>query len=354
MMKIRLTILTCVSLAVLCLSLSNLRAEVTFDWAIVGNPGNAGDVQSQGTFGAVAGTYRISKHEVTNTQYTEFLNAVDPNGNNADLGGSDGFLYNGNMDPDTGDATGGIKMVPGNAVGSKYEVAAGRGNNPVIYTSFFDAMRFTNWLDNGQGSGSTESGVYMIGSGTDETRAASTSFFIPSEDEWYKAAYHKNDGVTGNYWEYPTSTDAVPFSDQPPGSDAPTQSNTANFFKDDSTANGYDDGDAVTGSPTFDNTVNYLTDVGAYTTSLSPYGTFDQGGNVWEWNEAVISSSQRSVRGGRWTNSPGRMAASSRFEGVFPTDGISGVGFRVASVPEPSSLLLVAFGALGLLLRRRR
>jgi hypothetical protein len=60
-MKIRLAILTCVGLAVLCLSLSNLRAEVTFDWAIVGNPGNAGDVQSQGTFGAVANTYRISK-----------------------------------------------------------------------------------------------------------------------------------------------------------------------------------------------------------------------------------------------------------------------------------------------------
>jgi hypothetical protein len=78
------------------------------------------------------------------------------------------------------------------------------------------------------------------------TRNGGARWFLPSEDEWYKAAYHKNDGVTGNYWDYPTSTDAVPFSDQPPGSDAPDLSNTANFFKDDGIANGYDDGFAVT------------------------------------------------------------------------------------------------------------
>jgi len=53
-------------------------------------------------------------------------------------------------------------------------------------------MRFVNWLENGQpadGSG-TESGVYTIGSGVNETRAAAASYFIPSEDEWYKAAYY--------------------------------------------------------------------------------------------------------------------------------------------------------------------
>lgn len=58
-------------------------AVVAIDWATVGDPGNACDVQSQGCFGSVAESYRIGKFEVTNDQYAEFLNAVavtDTNG----------------------------------------------------------------------------------------------------------------------------------------------------------------------------------------------------------------------------------------------------------------------------------
>ena len=83
----------------------------------------------------------------------------------------------------------------------------------MIYVSFFDAMRFTNWLHNGQGSGDTESGVYTIGSGTDEVRSASAKYWIPSEDEWYKAAYY--DPNSGVYYDYPTGTDTAPYSDNP-------------------------------------------------------------------------------------------------------------------------------------------
>ena len=32
----------------------------------------------------------------------------------------------------------------------------------------------------------------------------------------------------------------------------------------------------------------YTTEVGEFENSESPYGTFDQGGNIWEWNETVI------------------------------------------------------------------
>ena len=52
-----------------------------------------------------------------------------------------------------------------------------------------------------------------IDSGANETRSVNAKFWIPSEDEWYKAAYHKNDGVTGNYFDYPTGSDATPSND---------------------------------------------------------------------------------------------------------------------------------------------
>jgi formylglycine-generating enzyme required for sulfatase activity len=321
------------------------NATVIFDWATVGNPGNGPDELG---YGAVSYTYRISRHEVTNAQYTEFLNAVDPTGANPK------FLYSSAM---SSDANGGIDFNSGAANGSKYHVKSGRDNNPVIFVSFFDAMRFTNWLQNGQGSGSTESGVYTIGNGVNEIRNPGATYFIPSENEWYKAAYHKNDGVTANYWEYPTSTDAEPFSDQPPGSGALTQFNTANFNKDDFIANGYDDGFAVTGSPIGSSTQNYLTDVGAYTASLSPYGTFDQGGNVREWNDAVearMEGSFRVFRGGDWGTDSILLEAGWRdVIGVVPTLEFNYLGFRVASIPEPSTVLMGAMAAAGLLLMRR-
>ena len=108
------------------------------------------------------------------------------------------------------------------------EDAIGQGPNnadytyadkPVVFVSFFDAMRFANWLHNGRpNSGfqnviTTEAGVYDINNGLTEPRAANAKFWIPSEDEWYKAAFY--DTTTGagggdNYWTYPTRSDAAP------------------------------------------------------------------------------------------------------------------------------------------------
>lgn len=152
-------------------------AAVQFDFAHVGNAGNASDPETG--FGAVAYDYAIGKHEVTNAQYTEFLNSADPNGTD------DLRLYN----PSMGGDFGGIEK-SGINDGAHYTVVVGRERLPVTEVSFFDAMRFTNWMHNGQGGGGTEVGAYTISNGTDEVRSADARYWIPSEDEWYKAAYH--------------------------------------------------------------------------------------------------------------------------------------------------------------------
>jgi len=170
---------------------------VTIPTLPVGNAGNAGEVQPQGTFGAVPYDYHIGQHEVTNAQYVEFLNGVDPTGANTLA------LYNGNM---SSDAVGGINFNSRAASGSKYAIKPGRDNNPVVFVSWYDSVRFANWLHNGMASGDTESGAYTLLGGTPTPSNGNTimrnpgaKWWLPSEDEWYKAAYHKNDGVTGNY-----------------------------------------------------------------------------------------------------------------------------------------------------------
>ena len=284
-----------------------LADYVTFDWATVRNPSNAGESQPQGTFGAVDYNYRISKHEVTNAQYTTFLNVVAATDTHS--------LYNTLMGSN---ARGGITR-SGSSGSYTYSVKADMANKSVNYVSFFDAMRFTNWLENGQGASDTEAGVYTIGNGLEEVRNPSARFFITSEDEWYKAAYHKNDGVTGNYWDYPTSSDTAPTVAM-----ANTNGDVSNP--------GINVANYVQGADWNGQNGN-VTTVGS-ATSTSPYGTFDQGGNVWEWNEAVIDSFARGYHGGNWLDGTNRLAASDRSRNN-PTSEDPLIGFRVASPADP-------------------
>jgi formylglycine-generating enzyme required for sulfatase activity len=215
---------------------------------------------------------------------------------------------------------------------------------------------------------STETGTYTIAGGGYHsgtvtvpdavTRATWTAphWVLPSENEWYKAAYYQPASLGGDvddYWLYPTRTNSEPYSDQPPGSGAPVQSNTANFKQDDGLTNGYNDGYAVTGSPTYVGTQNYLTNVGAYTQSAGFYGTFDQGGNVWELNEADINGdgSVCGKRGGTWLDIAVNIAASTQGSYPIAAEDYS-VGFRVAivGVPEPGSLAMLLGLALAALL----
>lgn len=291
---------------------SNFVQAVSFDWANIGNPGNAADTTG---FGDVARTYRISKHEVTNSQYVEFLNAVDHNGVNA-LN-----LYAVSMAGNFG----GIENT-GTTNGARYIAQTGLENNPVTFVSWIDSVRFINWLHNGQGSGSTEVGVYLINNGTTETRSAGARYFLPTENEWYKAAYHDpNAGAGGNYFDYANGSDAEPISDHP-GDDM----GAMNYFNDDGLPNGFNNGYAVSGTTTFPAFSNPLTPVGAYSSATSPYGTFDQNGNVFEWTE-TLNSGNRSVRGGGWNSVSSVLVASNSQQNVPSFEGLD-IGFRIASI----------------------
>jgi len=348
---------------------SPAHADVTIEWVTVGNPGNAADtlvmnkpngtLPGDGTsgYGSVDYEFRISKHHVTNTQYVSYLNTVDPSGSNS-------LLYIGNM-TDTvisGESypaySGGILRDTAAPAGSRYSVKPGQGDLPAVHINWARAARFVNWLANGQGPGGTESGVYDMSVfetnafATPPPRAENAQFFIPTEDEFYKAAYYdptKHDGA-GGYWQYGTRSDSVPASLAPPGT-----SNSANMGAGTTGAAG--GAVALTMATTgavFDRDVIYLTNVGAYTTAASYYGLSDVDGLVYNWTEATrenISFPGQMLpvyRGGAWVYN--ELNAGAAFRNSGNGAGVNNGqyqywGFRVgtvAVVPEPSSLALAA------------
>ena len=338
------------SLFVLALAAGVAQADVfdmpdgvtSLEWVTVGNPGNAGDdevmMQDSTTgYGAVADAYRMGKYEVTNGQYIEFLEAVattgDPNGlycveDDHGYGGMDG-------------SWGGIERT---GTGPYWYGAKGGDTNwlnrPVNYVSWYNTLRFANWLHNGQPTGeqdatTTEDGAYDMSLGSSVVRKLGATVFLPSEDEWYKAAYYKGGSTNAGYWDYPTSSDTRPTVELPPGTDMVNGS--GNFYP----------GGVL-------DTTYHTTEVGAYDVkpSDSPYGTFDQGGNLWEWNEALIATA-RGFRGGAFDANASYLHASSRLS-TTPTIEYNRVGFRVSEVPEPATLSLVGLGALGMIVRRKR
>ena len=322
----------------------NLHAQplVTIDTVTVGDAGNAADsvVMTDGTsgYGAVGYEFNIAKYEVTLGQYATFLNAVATTDTYS--------LYNPLMATDLNIA--GITQTGGSGNFS-YSVI-GSGNRPIAYVSWFDGARFANWMQNGATAGaSTETGAYTLNgatSGVSFTKNDGATWWIPSEDEWHKAAYYKGGGTNAGYWLYPTQ------SDNAPGNVVGGAANQANYN------NGVY---SVTQSADDSDTQNYLTDVGSFSGSAGAYGTFDQGGNVWEWKDSVISDGNvdfRGVRGGSWgyIRFPGDSPLQSSYRYDDPTFVSHLVGFRVATVPEPSTcalLLMTGAGALWLARRRR-
>lgn len=254
------------ALLVLVLALAADARGVMMVWVPVGNPGNAPDT-GVSSLGAVNYSFNIGKYDVTVNQYVEFLNTKDPLGLNT-LG-----LYSTGLSYST---YGQINFNNLGLPGSKYSAIAGDANHPVNYVTWYSAIRFTNWLNNGQGiAGDTETGAYTLLGGTPTpsnaasiTRNPGADIVLPSENEWFKTAYYdpRTPAQGGpplashNYWLYPTTSNTAPHATFPTAT-----ANSANY------------NDAVFN----------LTNVGAYTGTTSPYGAFDMGGNISQWNETL-------------------------------------------------------------------
>lgn len=284
----------------------------------------------------MAYNYSIGKYDVTVGQYTEFLNAVAA----TDIYG----LYNTSMATDLNIAG----IARRGSSGSYIYSVIGSAKHPVTYVSWGDAARFANWMSNGQptgaeGTGTTETGSYTLNGATTYdklnilTRNPDATWVIPTENEWYKAAYYNP--ATNSYYAYGSSSNSLPTSALPGSihNAANIRSFLGSFF-------------AVTQSSSYSSSQNYLTDVGAYTASSSPYGAFDMVGNVHQWNQSIFpNASYWGLRGGSWDDDYVFVGAAYREFKVFTDPQFSVAGFRMAIVPEPGTIALFGLGALGLL-----
>jgi formylglycine-generating enzyme len=335
-------VVLCGGVVALMASLAFPANAISIDWVTVGDPGNAADTTgSPNPAGAVADSFRIMKFEFTNQQYTEFLNSVDASGTNPNS------VYSPSMGLNV---RGGISFTSGAASGSKYAVRSNMGDKPVNYVSWFDAARVSNWLMNGAtGTSSMETGAYTLNNAISGNAVAvnpGATFYIPTENQWYKAAYYKGSGTNAGYWDYATQSDSAPTAVTAGLTGIGSSGSAGNFANYNLVAdwNGRDGNVTTVG-----------TNGGA-----SAYGAFDMSGNLFEWNDLTgAAGSSRGNRGGSWTSTAFNVSSSSSLSGA-PTGQNDIIGFRLASpVPEPATLGMASGGALcacgwWVLKRRRR
>ena len=304
--------------------------------ATIGNPGNAANTTG---LGAVGTAFKMARTEVSNAEYAAFLNSVDATGVNPR------GIYNTLMGSGS---NGGITFNAAAANGAKYVVKSGSfpgspagaatyANMPVNNVTWFSAARYMNWLQNGEQANATtmETGAYTLNNvttGSTVARNANATYFIPTANEWYKAAFYNG----STYTTYQTNSNTLPASTL-----TLSTANAANYGL---------------------NTTNpYPTNVGAYANTQSFYGLFDMFGNVSEMTQPTVASATYMLFGGNFNAtvaSGTTFGASNLGAAIAPTTVNTGFGFRVAAVPEPSSVVLAVLGIAGLggagLIRRRR
>jgi len=221
---------------------------------------DANNRPDQNGIGGVPYVYELAKCQLTNAEWCEFLNAVGygkaivlklyhkdmTSGILGGIGIEEGRESSSSSRKEFADSTVNLNLQPQPSFTSK----PGWERKPVVYIRYVDVCRYCNWLS----SGDTERGSYDM---TQEVphRLPGATYFIPSNSEWYKAAYWRD----GRYVNYPTG-DELPTLDQ------------ANFER----------GDDLSVGPPY-----YFADVDDFADSATPDGVVQMGGNAWEMLEDV-------------------------------------------------------------------
>ena len=221
------------------------------------------------------------------------------------------------------------------------------GDKPAANINWYEAAAFVNFLNTNSGktaaynlawSGTawsmtlqSSSNAWTLG-GTNLYRNKDAYYFLPSENEWYKAAYYNRTGT--NYFLYPMTSTNVHV---PTAVASGTNANTAVYNQSN-----------VQGPAA----VNLAG-------GLSTYGTMGQAANMWEWMETAAdgtnttSDENRNIRGGRFESGSFQIGSTTALAFGPSTPDIN-IGFRVASVPEPSTYALLLLGAGAMYLWKRR
>lgn len=299
------------------------RFDLEKDFIAVSDINNSPD--SDTGLGRCNEIYRLSKYDVTAAQYCAFLNAVAsrPNAEGRyDVHG----LFHKEMEIDQN-----VKCLVRTFIASEccyhYTVFKGREHFPITYVSWYDSLRFCNWLQHGQplalevNAGTTETGAYQICQSVEGqlvSPSAQAAYFLPNQNQWYKAAYYQHE--LNKYCNYPAGALV------PPGNNIGNLVNQANWRI---AALWGDDHCVKEGPP-------YVTPVGSFTKSLSPYGAYDMGGNVAQWIFDIDASGNALARGGSWKSSSyysqiDELQRKSSGRALDPSLGYNDVGFRVAT-----------------------
>ncbi len=324
------------AVALVVFGLLSSAPAAEFTWQTVGSIGNAPNPTTG--LGRVTENYKISAYETTIAQYADFLNNS--------YAGKQGLygVYNTNIGAKTtNNPPNGVGITQSGSAGSyTYSVVSGFANRPVNNITWFTAARFVNWYANGE-SGSataTETGSYtLVGgqtSGNIPARNANATAFLPSADEWTKAAFY--DPTTQSYSTWPTQSNTRPTATLPTANEQITAANTANY------------------NPQINGVLTKMTNVGTYVNTTSTYGLFDMTGNVNEMTDTAQSGDTTKFQalGGSWASTASTMDSfySSNNVGEFKADDVQSgaMGFRVAAVavPEPGNMVAAAMGIAGL------
>lgn len=239
------------------------------EWLHIGFPGNKPDRNGKG---CVPYAYELARCALSNADWCDFLNAVGTDSVTAYK------LYHKDM---TTGVLGGIDVTNG-----RYIPKFGVEKKPVVYVSYTSLLRYCNWRQ----TGGTETGAYDL-SVRPPRRVPGAKFFLPTDDEWYKAAYF--DPKANRYWRYPTCSDNIPLQSE------------ANYEKDDTFS---------IGPP------HYLADVDDYADTPSPWGVVQMGGNAWEYlEETWIINGQlaNKLRGGSFGYTETGLASSNTDAGKY-------------------------------------